>query len=142
MTLFAKERKTNENKEKVLEKVAISIYSDPKSGSEEALGRVFNALAAAYDFRQAGIEVTIIFQGTGTRWIGELVKPEHPVHGLYEAVKNDIAGVSCGCADVFGSSEEATKSGYDLIKENMIPGTSGLPSIYKLIKEGYEILSF
>ena len=31
-------------------KAAIIILSDPKSGSEEALGRVFNALAAAYDF--------------------------------------------------------------------------------------------
>ena len=33
-------------------KSAIVILSDPKSGSEESLGRVFNALAAAYDFKQ------------------------------------------------------------------------------------------
>ena len=30
-------------------KAAIIVLSDPKLGSEEALGRVFNALAAAYD---------------------------------------------------------------------------------------------
>ena len=47
-------------------KAAIVILSDPKSGSEEALGRVFNALAAAYDFQQNGEEVTVLFQGVGT----------------------------------------------------------------------------
>ena len=65
-------------------KAAIIVLSDPKSGSEEALGRVFNALAAAYDFKQQGDEVTVRFQGTGTRWIGELSKAEHPAHVAVE----------------------------------------------------------
>ncbi|WP_447968685.1 DsrE family protein [Nitrospira sp. M1] len=88
-------------------KVTIAIFSDPKNGSEEALGRVFNGLAAAYDFKQAGDDVSVVFQGTGTRWIGELTKKDHPAHELFEAVKDQVAGVSCGCADVFGGSEEA-----------------------------------
>lgn len=123
-------------------KAAIIILSDPKSGTEEALGRVFNGLAAAYDFKNSGNEVTVLFQGTGTRWIGELQKDDHPAHGLFEAVKDQIAGVSCGCADVFGGAEEAEKSGFDLIKDNAVPGTSGLPSLNKLIAEGYTVLTF
>ena len=82
---------------------------------------MFNALAAAYDFKQQGDEVTVRFQGTGTRWIGELSKAEHPAHDLFEAVKDTVTGVSCGCADVFGVSEEAEKSGFELIKDNAIP---------------------
>ncbi len=78
-------------------KAAIIVLSDPKSGSEEALGRVFNALAAAYDFKQQGDEVTVRFQGAG-----ELGQAEHPAHIIFEAVKDKVAGVSCGCADVFG----------------------------------------
>ena len=123
-------------------KAAIIILSDPKSGTEEALGRVFNALAAAYDFKNSGNEVTVLFQGTGTRWIGELQKDYHPAHELFEAVKDHVAGVSCGCADVFGGGEEAEKSGFDLIKDNPVPGTSGLPSLNKLIAEGYTVLTF
>ena len=65
-------------------KAAIIILSDPKSGSEEALGRVFNALASAYDFKQQGDEVTVLFQGTGTRWIGVIDKSDHPAHDLFE----------------------------------------------------------
>jgi hypothetical protein len=60
-------------------KSAIVILSDPKSGSEESLGRIYNALAAAYDFKQKGDEVRILFQATGTRWPVELDKPGHPL---------------------------------------------------------------
>jgi hypothetical protein len=123
-------------------KTAILVLSDPSHGQEEALGRVFNALAAAYDFKQNGEEVSVMFNGTGTRWIAELNNPEHPVFALFEAVKDTIAGVSCGCADVFGSAEEVEASGYDYLTENLVPGTRGLPSLHKLSKEGYNIISF
>ena len=82
-------------------KAAIIILSDPKAGSEEALGRVFNALAAAYDFSQKGDEVTVLFQGAGARWPGHLTQADHPAHGLYEAVKGTIAGVSEGCVQPY-----------------------------------------
>lgn len=123
-------------------KAAILVLSDPKPASEEALGRVFNALAAAYDFKQHGDEVTVLFHGAGTRWIGELENPEHPARGLFEEVKDTVAGVSCGCADVFGGSEEAVQSGFDLIKDNPVPGTSGLPSLRNLAADGYTVLTF
>ena len=123
-------------------KVAIIIFSDPKSGGEEALGRAFNGLAAAYDFKQKETEVAIYFQGTGTRWAGVLGKPDHPLYALYNAVSDTVAGVSCGCADVFGAREDAEKNGFDLITDNSVPGTSGLPSIAQLSSEGYTIFSF
>src|SRR5262245_40044622 len=44
-------------------KAAILVLSDPSSGSAEALGRVFNALAAAHDFKRQGDDVTVLFQG-------------------------------------------------------------------------------
>ena len=116
-------------------KAAIIILSDPKNGSEEALGRVFNALAAAYDFKQKGDDVTVLFQGAGTRWAGQLTKSDHPAHDLYEAVSDTVAGVSAGCAVVFGATEEAEQVGLDLIKENPVPGTVGLPSLQKLMGE-------
>lgn len=119
-------------------KTAIVILSDPNSGSEESLGRVFNALAAAYDFKNAGEEVSILFQGAGARWPEELQKEDHPVHGLFEAVQDKIQGVSCGCADVFG----ANPSGFDLLTDNKVPGTSGLPSLHSLQKQGHHVLVF
>ena len=123
-------------------KAAVIILSDPKSGTDDALGRLFNGLAAAYDFKHRGDEVTILFQGTGTRWAGELSKESHPAHQLYKAVEDKVAGVSCGCADVFGARADAEKNGFDLITDNQVPGTSGLPSLQKLSSDGYNIMVF
>jgi hypothetical protein len=123
-------------------KAAIVVLSDPRSGNDEALGRVFNALASAYDFKNSGDEVTMLFQGTGSRWIGELTKVDHPAHQLFEAVKDTVAGVSCGCADVFGAREAVVASGFELITDNQVPGTTGLPSFQKLIQDGYTVLTF
>jgi hypothetical protein len=125
-----------------MHKAAIVVLADPKSGSEEALGRLFNALAAAYDFKQQNMSVTLLFQGAGTRWAGELINRQHPAYQLFMAVKDTVAGVSCGCADVFGAREGAVACGLDLIKENTVPGTSGLPSLARLVSEGYTVLTF
>jgi len=125
-----------------MKKAAIIVMSDPKAGSEEALGRLFNALAAVYDFKQRGDEVTLLFQGAGTRWAGELIKKDHPAYELFTAVKDKVAGVSCGCADVFGAREGAAACGLDLITDNAVPNTSGLPSLARLTGEGYAVLTF
>ncbi|WDE05671.1 DsrE family protein [Thalassomonas viridans] len=123
-------------------KAAILVLSDPNHGQEEALGRLFNALATAFDYKQSGAEVQVIFNGTGTRWIAELSKPEHPAYALFDAVKDTVAGVSCGCADVFGSAEQVETSGFDFLTENAVPGTRGLPSLHRLATEGYTLLTF
>lgn len=123
-------------------KAAIVVLSDPKQGSEESLGRVFNALATAYDFKQRGDDVTVLFQGAGTRWVGELAQDEHPANELFKEVSDKIAGVSCGCADVFGRADFAEACGLDLITDNAVPGTTGLPSLRNLTAEGYTVLTF
>jgi len=123
-------------------KTAIIILSDPKTQSEEALGRLFNALAAAYEFKTRGDEVRILFQGAGTRWLGEVVQADHPAHDLFQQVKDAVAGASCGCAEVFGATEGVRRSGFDLIKDSPVPGTSGLPSLHTLVHGGYTVLTF
>ncbi len=125
-----------------MKKVAIVILSDPKNGGEEALGRLFNAFAAAYDIKESGGTVSILFQGTGTRWPSIVTQKEHPANGLYEAIKEEIVGVSSACADVFGATEDAVSSGFDLITERSIPGTSGVPSVGKLLDSNTTILLF
>ena len=58
------------------------------------------------------------------------------------AVQDTVAGVSCGCADVFGAREEVEKAGFDLITDNSVPGTSGLPSIAQISANGYTVFTF
>ena len=123
-------------------KAAVVVLSDPRTGSEESLGRLFNALATTYELKQKGDDVTLLFQGAGTRWAGEVVKPGHPANELYKAVEDKVAGVSCGCADVFGAKEDAERSGLDLLTDNPIPGTTGFPSLRSYVESGHSILTF
>jgi len=122
-------------------KTAIVVLSDP-SGGEEALGRVFNALAAAYDFRQRGHAVEVLFQGTGTRWVSALQKADHPAHGLYVAVEDCITGASAACSAVFGATEDVKASDVAFVTGNQVPGTPGLPSLARVVAEGGTVLTF
>ena len=122
-------------------KTAIVVLSDPRTG-EEALGRLFNALAATYDFKQRHQDVQLIFQGTGTRWTGLLANADHPAHALFKAVEDKVAGVSAACAAVFGATHDAERNGFSLIATNPVPGTAGLPSLASYAADGYSILTF
>jgi DsrE/DsrF-like family len=122
--------------------VAIVVLSDPSSSSDEAFGRVFNALATAYDYRQAGDDVVMRFQGAGTRWVGELEQPDHPAHALFEAVRDTVGGVSSACANAFGATDEALSADVPLLDDNPVPSTSGLPSLRKLIGTVHTVLTF
>src|SRR5260370_13557991 len=109
-------------------KYAIVVLSDPKNGTEESAGRAFNALSAAYDFKHQGDDVTVLFQGTGTPWIGELTKKAPPFHPLFESVKDKVAGVSCASADAFGAADDVKEAGYSVVNDNPAPSTTVLPS--------------
>ncbi|CAE6798327.1 MAG: DsrE family protein [Nitrospira sp.] len=123
-------------------KTAIIIMSDPKSGSEEALGRVFNALAVAAESKQKGDEVAVVFNGAGTRWPAELTKLTHPANGLYNSVRDVVQGASCGCADVFGAKDGVEACGVPLKKDNALAGTSGLLSLRQYMVDGWKTIVF
>ena len=125
-----------------MSKTAIVIYSDPKAGSEEALGRLFNAMFVAYELKEKKQDVALIFQGAGVRWASEVSNPEHPAHALYNAVSDTVVGACRGCADVFGATDDVRAAGFDLVDEKAIPGTSGVIDLSKYLDDGYRVLTF
>ncbi|MBQ0850693.1 hypothetical protein ACFU9Y_20380 [Streptomyces sp. NPDC057621] len=123
-------------------KTAVVVLSDPSTGTDEALGRVFDALATAWEFAQDG-EALVLFQGTGTRWPAVLADSDHPAHELYTAVKKQVATVaSSGCTTVFGAEKGIEGEGIKQIGQNQAPGTPGVASIRELVESGYRILTF
>lgn len=125
-----------------MSKTAIVLYSDPKSGSDEAVGRLFNAMFVAYELKEKGQDVALIFQGAGVRWASEVSNPDHPAHALYNAVSDTVVGACRGCADVFGATDDVQASGFRLVDEKAIPGTSGVIDISRYLDEGYRVLTF
>jgi hypothetical protein len=125
-----------------MQKTLIVALSDPKSGAEEALGRVFNAMTMAYDLKERKADVKMVFQGTGTRWVAELAKPDHVLHALYNAIDDVLIGACGGCADVFGAAENVDTLGVALLRDLKVPGTNGVTSLGKYVDAGYSVVSF
>ena len=122
-------------------KLALIILSDPKGG-DEALGRVFNALAIAQEGLQQGDEVEILFNGAGTRWPEELARVSHPANGLYNLVRETVKGASCGCAAVFGATKGVESCGVPLLKEKALAGTPGISNLRRYVADGWHTLIF
>ncbi len=123
-------------------KLAVIILSDPTHGGEEALGRLFNALATAADAKRAGDDVLVAFAGAGTRWPEELTKLGHPARALYESVRECVIGASCGCSEVFGAKSGVEACGVPLLTDNAVPGTPGLASLRGFAARGFTPLVF
>jgi hypothetical protein len=122
-------------------KIAIIILSDPKGG-DEALGRVFNALAVAHEGLQRSDEVELVFNGAGTRWPQELAKVSHPANGLYNLVREAVKGASCGCATVFGATKSIEACGVPLLKDKALAGTPGISNLHQYVTDGWHTLIF
>jgi hypothetical protein len=123
-------------------KTAIVVFSDPKSGGEEALGRLFNAMFLAVELKEKAQEVALIFQGAGARWPGEAAKPGHPALALYNAVRDTMVGVCGGCADLFGATKDAEACGLPLVRDKAIPGTSGILDLSRYLDNGFRLVTF
>jgi hypothetical protein len=116
-------------------KIAIIVLAD--TTTDEGLGRVVNALAAAGEYSKAGDEVSIVFTGTGTKWPANLEKPDHPAHGLYEAAKLLVEGACGFCANAFGQTE-AMKS-YSI---KLLADSGPFMSYRQYTEAGFQILIF
>jgi hypothetical protein len=116
-------------------KAAIVILADTES--KEGLGRVANALTAAKEFKEEDQEVTIVFDGAGTKWIGKLSDPDHKYNGHFENVRDDVQGACAYCARAFGVKDEVRENGVQLLGE-----FEGHPSLAKLVTQGYQVITF
>lgn len=116
-------------------KVAIVVLADTES--HEALGRVVNALETVKEFKEAGDDVQLIFDGAGTKWVVELSKPDHKAHGLYAAVRDKVIGVCDYCAGAFGVKDQVKACGAPLADD-----FEGHPSFRKLLAGGYQVITF
>jgi len=116
-------------------KIAIIVLADTETN--EGLGRVVNALAAAGECKEAGDEVHIVFSGTATKWPTQLVKADHPAHCLYEAVKDKIDGACGFCANAFGQTDAVQSCDIRLLADS-----GPFMSYRQFTSENFQVLIF
>ncbi|MCA1586755.1 MAG: DsrE family protein [Acidobacteria bacterium] len=117
-----------------MNRVLVLVLADVETKGD--LGRVVNALQTTREFKEAGDEVRLVFDGAGTRWIGELGSAEHKYHRLFESVK-DRAGACGYCAGAFGVKTAVEQQDVTLLDE-----FDGHPSLRTAVTDGYQVISF
>ena len=118
-----------------MSKVAIVIFADIETKGD--FGRAVNALMTAKEFKEAGDEVQIIFDGAGTKWIGKFNEKDGKYNDLFDSVKDKITGVCSYCAGAFKVADEVSSFNIGLLDEY-----DGHPSFKKLVDSGYTIFTF
>jgi hypothetical protein len=116
-------------------KAAVVIMADTETHADKA--RAANALTTAYEFKESGDEVTVVFTGAGTKWVGQLSDPDHRLHRAFSLVREEVAGACKACAVSFGVKEEVEAAGVKLLAEYR-----GHQSLRRLVDEGYQIITF
>jgi hypothetical protein len=116
-------------------KAAIVVLADTETAGD--LGRVVNALTTAKELKQEGDEVTVVFDGAGTRWIPELFDPEHRYHQLLESVRDRIAGACAYCAKAYGVGDQVEACGVELLDE-----FDQHPSLRGYLADGFQVITF
>ncbi len=116
-------------------KVAFLVLAGTQA--RDGLGRVVNAMIGTKEFKQAGDEVRLIFDGAATAWVGELAKPDHRYHELFEAVRDRVAGACGYCARAYGVEEDVHREEVALLEEY-----EHHPSLRALVADGFQVLTF
>ena len=116
-------------------KAAIVLFAD--TDTPEGTGRMANALTTAKEFKQAGDDTVVIFDGAGTKWVPELSGGEHKYSRLFEEVRDAVSGVCAYCARAYGVREAVEQTDIPLLDE-----FSGHPSLRTLVNDGYQVLTF
>lgn len=98
-----------------------------------------HVLLNGLDMSEKGNAVRIIVEGSATKLVPEMVKPDHPLFALYQKAleKELIVGACKACSAKLGVKPAIEQTGLPLIGE-----MHGHPGMAQYLDAGFEIISF
>jgi hypothetical protein len=114
-------------------KIAVVIYEP--IGSDTS--RVYRALKTALEFKDAGDDVVVVFDGSGVESLAAITDPTHKMNPLAVALHDNIRGACAFCVASHGVTDAVKAGGWPLLAQY-----KGEASIRSLVVEGYQILNF
>ncbi len=115
-----------------MKKVAMFVFNgDPMC--------FIHVLLNGLDLNGKGNEVRIVVEGSATKLIPEMTKPDHPLFALYrKALEKDlIAGACKACSAKLGVKQAVEQTGLPLLDD-----MNGHPGMAQYMDAGFEIVSF
>ncbi len=117
----------------MVQKVAVFVY-EPINGDAS---RVYRALRTAYEFKVAGDDVAIVFDGSGTEALAEILRPGGKFNSQFALLRDNIAGACKVCSKSHQVAEVLSEAGIELLDE-----FEGEASVRKYVAAGYTLLNF
>ena len=114
--------------------IALVVYTKLE-GSRHSV--IYRAPMFAQELRDAGDDVTLLFDGAGSVAAADLAQPAHGMHALYWNVKALVRGVCRYCAESYGVLDTVEASGLPLLGDDR-----GHASLRQLLMEGRQIVTF
>lgn len=118
-----------------MHKIAILVLADTETHGD--LGRAVNALEVAKEFKEAGDEVALVFDGAGTKWVPAFDDPSHERHELWTPVEDVVDGACAFCSAAFGA-----KSGVEAAGVALLDDFDRHPSVRGYVRRGFTVLTF
>lgn len=96
-----------------------------------------HVLLNSLDMFEQGIEGRIVMEGSATSIIPEVAQQKHPLHGLYQKVKEAelFDGACRACSAKMGVTASMEAEGFNLLDE-----MNGHPSVARYILAGYTVI--
>jgi hypothetical protein len=117
----------------------ILVILQAGTASHEGMARALHAILYTKELKESGYTVSLMFDGAGTEWIGELSNPESTskLKPLYDEFR--VLGISEIVCDYCSGAFEVKK---DLLSRNIgLEGAyGGHPSLAEWADQGYQIL--
>ena len=114
---------------------AIILFADIET--PEGMGRMANALTTVKEFKDAGDDAGLVFDGAGTRWVPVLADEGHKYNRLLEDVLDRVQGACVYCARAYGVKDAIEEAGIPLLDEY-----KGHPSVRDLMTDGRQVVTF
>lgn len=127
---------TKDEKNMNQEPLRVAIVIHASLDNRESTMRVYNALQAALEFKEAGDVIDVFFDGAGTRTAVQIAEPDHMLYDSFKAIEENISSVCRFCAGSMDVVEAAQKAGIQLSAPHQHL------SFRNLVRSGYQVLNF
>lgn len=114
-------------------RVALVFYSLLEGAGNSA---TYRNLMFAQELMRHEDDVSLVFDGAGSKALAEMSRPDHRFHGLLQSVRPRLRGACHFCAKSYGVLEELRAANLPLLGDDR-----GHASLRELLNEGRQIIN-
>lgn len=99
--------------------------------------RVYRGLRVALEFKKAGDDVRVVFDGSGVETLAGIANAEDKRHSLLSALGGSVDGACGFCSVAHKVKDQIVGAGFALLTDD-----DGEVSVRRYVNEGYTVLNY